>query len=211
MLPEPDVIEATVPCKVSVGDRAPEWLTLYRRDLDAAAITTARTMRVVNPQRTLLDCIAVMDGDELDRLVDSQLGRMINEGVVIETLAANKGMWGAPAARRQLREAAIGADSEPERLLGRALARRGYQIRGNLRLGRYYPDFYDEKSNTVIEVDGREAHSQRLMFRKDRRRQNDLVNGRRHVLRYAADDVIDDIDDVADEVVALIRRRRRNR
>ncbi|MGW3545677.1 endonuclease domain-containing protein [Nocardia niigatensis] len=76
-------------------------------------------------------------------------------------------------------------------------------------IGPYRCDFVDERSRTVIEIDGREFHSGSIAFRHDRRRQNELLLDGWLVLRYAAADVYESVDKCVDEVAAVIRRRRR--
>ncbi|TSD95113.1 DUF559 domain-containing protein [Skermania sp. ID1734] len=210
MCAEPAVVEATVPTHRSIARRAPEWLRIHRRALSTAVVTEARGMAVVTPERALLDCAAVIEGDELDRLYDAQLGQAVNEGFVERRLTQDAGKWGSQAARQQLRDSAVGTDSEPERLVGRALARRGFRLRGNLRVAAFYPDFYDELSRTAIEIDGRGPHSEPEMFRRDRRRQNAMLAAGIYLVRYAAADVLADPEAVADEIVALLRRRRKS-
>jgi very-short-patch-repair endonuclease len=61
----------------------------------------------------------------------------------------------------------------------------------------------------IVEVDGREFHSEPEVFRKDRRRQNWLVLDGYLMLRYAAYDVIAETAACADEVIGVVRRRRR--
>ncbi|MDG3012673.1 DUF559 domain-containing protein [Rhodococcus sp. D2-41] len=209
---EPDVVEATVPRAVSVGAQAPSWLRLYRRNLDRDARSSAWGMPVVTDARALLDCVAVLEGEEADRLVDAALDRTISRRAVEQRCARDAGTHGAPAARRQLREAATLADSEPERLLGRALARRGYRLPANtVRVVGYWPDLVDVRSRTLIEVDGLGPHSEPPTFRRDRRRQNALIAERWYVLRYAGADVMADVEGIADEIVSVLRRRRANR
>jgi len=69
-------------------------------------------------------------------------------------------------------------------------------------------DFVDELSRTVVEIDGREPHSEPETFRRDRRRQNALLGSGRHVLRYAAFDALVDPEEVAEDIIAVLRRRR---
>lgn len=107
MAPEPVVVEATVPRRTSV--RTPDWLRLHRRELAAAAVTSAWAMPVVTPERVVLDCAAVLDGVDLEPFVDEQLSVAVNPRTVAARLTQDAGMWGAPAARAQLRLAALGA------------------------------------------------------------------------------------------------------
>ncbi|MET7767697.1 DUF559 domain-containing protein [Nocardia sp. NPDC005366] len=207
MLPEPVVFEATVPPPIHRS--APKWLKLYRRALPANAMDEILGLPTTTPARTLLDCTAVMSETEAGAIIDSHLRRTVAEDEV--RALCDSGQLGAPALRRQLREAALYSASEPERLLARALARRHLLLRPNHPVGRYICDFVDERSRTIVEIDGREFHSAPETFRNDRRRQNRLVLDGWMVLRYAAADVFTAVDACADEVVAVVRRRRRSR
>ncbi|MBF6244011.1 DUF559 domain-containing protein [Nocardia elegans] len=75
----------------------------------------------------------------------------------------------------------------------------------------YVGDLVDERSRTIIEIDGREFHSDSLTFRRDRRRQNALLDAGWFVLRYAAADVNRYLDACVEEAAQVIRRRRRSR
>jgi very-short-patch-repair endonuclease len=80
-----------------------------------------------------------------------------------------------------------------------------------IRWATYYCDFVDERSRTIVEIDGREFHSEPEVFRKDRSRQNRLVLDGWLVLRYAASDVYQHLDEIANETVRVVRTRRRTR
>lgn len=206
MLPEPNVFEATVP--TGVHRRCPKWLTLYRRDLPADAVEELWGLPTSNAARTLVDCISVMPEDDAGRLVDGHVDRSVAVSELVNLSSA--GNHGAPALRRQLREAALESASEPERLFARALAKRRLHMLANHPIGPYTCDFVDERSRVVVEVDGREFHSEPEVFRRDRRRQNWLQLRGWLVLRYAAADIFNTIDSCADEVVAVVRDRRRS-
>lgn len=96
-------------------------------------------------------------------------------------------------------------------MFGRALAARRCKLEPNHPVGAYYRDFVDERSRTIIEIDGREFHSEPEVFRKDRRRQNWLLLDGWLILRYAAYDVYQHLDEIADEAVGVVRKRRRTR
>ncbi|WP_225729706.1 MULTISPECIES: endonuclease domain-containing protein [unclassified Nocardia] len=163
-------------------------------------------MPTVGAAQTLLDCVSVLRSDKADQLIDEHAGRSIDLNDLFEL--SRTGRHGAPALRKQLREAALNAASDPEGLFARALARRNLHLLSNHPVGPYFGDFVDERSRTIIEIDGREFHSESSAFRHDRRRQNWLLLHGWPVLRYAAADVYTAIDTCADEVVAVIRQRR---
>ncbi|WP_433606170.1 DUF559 domain-containing protein [Prescottella agglutinans] len=206
---EPDIVEATVPAHVRV--RTPKWLLLHRRNLADAQVGEAWSLPTVSAAQALVDCAAVMSADEFERLVDDQLTRSVAPEQLRDLLDNCPGRWGNTSSRGQFRTAAVRAASEPERLLARALNRRRCPMAANEPVGPYVCDFVDARAEVVVEVDGREFHSAPDVFRRDRRRQNWLVRQGWLVLRYAAYDVLTDPDAVADEIVAVVRRRRHAR
>lgn len=206
---EPDVVEATVPPRVRV--RTPKWLLLHRRNLDDVHVGESWSLPTVSAAQALVDCAAVMSTDEFERLVDDQLSRSVDPDQLRELLDTCPGRWGNTPARDQFRTAAVRAASEPERLLARALNRRGCPMTANEPVGPYVCDFVDARAKVVVEVDGREFHSAPDVFRRDRRRQNWLVRQGWVVLRYAAYDVLADPDAVAEEIIEVVRRRRHAR
>ena len=209
MTPEPTIFEATVP--VDCRRTAPKWLKLYRRLLRPEEIDEAWGMPTVEPARALFDCVSVLPKAVADSLIDEHLGKKVELNRMLEVCELDAGLQGAPEARRQLKDAALWAASEPERMFARALADRRFPILPNRSVGPFICDFVDERSRTVIEIDGREFHSEPEVFRKDRRRQNWILLDGWLVLRYAAFDVYNDLDDIADEAVAVVRKRRRSR
>ncbi|RVW05799.1 DUF559 domain-containing protein [Rhodococcus xishaensis] len=206
---EPNVVEATVPTPVRV--RTPKWLVLHRRNLDDAQVRECWSLPTVSTAQTLVDCGAVMPTEEFERLIDERLSGSVAPEQLQELLNQCPGRWGNTRAREQFRMAALRAASEPERLLARALNQRRCPMAANEPVGPYVCDLVDARARVVVEVDGREFHSEPDVFRRDRRRQNWLVRQGWLVLRYAAYDVLADPDAVAEEVAAVVRRRRHNR
>ncbi|MFE3545107.1 DUF559 domain-containing protein [Nocardia sp. NPDC059177] len=207
MLPEPDVFEATVP--TSRYRKPPPWLRLYRRDLPADVFDDLAELPITTAAQTLLDCLTVLPSREADRLIDEQLFRTVDPDTLSSLCAT--GRPGVPLLRRQLRQAARRSLSEPERLFARALARRNLSLAPNEPIGPFVCDFVDIRSRTVIEIDGWEFHSDRVTFRRDRRRQNWLMIHGWFVLRYSAHDVLHHLDACVDEVERVVRRRRVHR
>lgn len=74
----------------------------------------------------------------------------------------------------------------------------------NHRRGRYFPDFYFPDCGLLVEVDGAETHSGRLAFLDDRRRENQLREEVRQLIRFSSEEVIEEPERVAN----LIRRER---
>lgn len=202
---EPTLVEATIP--KDAARRAPPWLRLYRRQLRPEWTDERYDLPVTTPALTLFDCVSTLPDPEADALIDHYLGKRVPARALLEICESH--LLGTATIRRQLREAAIHAVSEPERLFARALSRRGLRLLCNHPVGPYICDFVDERSRTIIEIDGREFHSESGVFRRDRRRQNYLVLNDWLVLRYAAADVFETVDRCADEAAAAIKHRRR--
>lgn len=204
---EPEGVDATV--APAARHRPPPWLTLHRRRLDDCDEVLG--LPVVTREQALLDCVAVMDADAAARLVDERLGWEMDPDRIRMLVARSPNRRGNRAMIEQLRGAAVGFASEPERLLDRAMIARGLRMQVNARVGSYVVDFHDEGARLVVEVDGRAFHSEPEVFRRDRARQNRLVLAGYRVLRYAAYDVLADADAVASEIVTEVRRRRHAR
>lgn len=202
----PPSIEASVP--MSFTPRAPTWLRLYRRRLPDHETAEVQTLPVSGRQRTLVDCVAVMNPAEAARVVDQRLLQEMDPDAIEAMIRARPKMPGNTGARRQLRTRASGFASEPERMLDRALIARGLRLLTNHWVGRYLCDFVDELARVIVEVDGRAFHSAPEVFTNDRRRQNELVLDKWLVLRYSAVDVMTNPDRIAKEIVAVVRRRR---
>ncbi|GAB2919197.1 hypothetical protein GCM10027047_15950 [Rhodococcus aerolatus] len=203
---EPDVIEATVPRPVHL--RTPPWLRLHRRALPPAWVTTHRGAPVLTPERALVDVLGTRSLPDGVALAEAAPAAGVSLRTARVDLARGVGWRGAPSARAALDSAAPGAASHPERLLGRALARRGLRLVANASVGPFRVDLLDPASRTVVEVDGRAFHSAPAVFAADRRRQNALLLTGHLVLRWAASDVLADVDAVADEVARVVRLRR---
>jgi very-short-patch-repair endonuclease len=183
---------------------------LYRRDLDQPLVGEEWALPSTVQSQTLLDCVASMRAPEAELLIDTRLKDGLDRAE-LRLLLASARRIGNPELRRQLRLGATRWMSEPERRLARAFHERNFPIGMNLPIGPYWGDFVDERARLVAEVDGREPHSQREVFNRDRIRQNWLVDHGWHVRRYAAEIVLRNAGTVADDIIAAIRRRRRSR
>ncbi|WP_254900497.1 DUF559 domain-containing protein [Rhodococcus sp. 1168] len=206
---EHSMIEATLPAASKA--RTPFWLRMYRRDLPASDTTEVVQLPVVARERTLIDCIAVMTPEAVARIVDERLATDIDAQVIASKIRSTPRRRGNSRASSQLRSAASGFASEPERVLDRALIACGLRIATNHWVGNYVCDFVDELARVVVEVDGREFHSAPEVFSKDRRRQNDLVLDGWLVLRFSAFDVMANPEKTARQIAGVVRRRRRAR
>ncbi|MFF0631892.1 DUF559 domain-containing protein [Nocardia sp. NPDC004151] len=202
---DPTLFEATAP--KHLYRKTPPWLHLYRRNLPDGWATETQDLPITHPALTLLDCLTVLPRPAAEAMIDEHLGRTVSPTDALRLSHSN--VPGRTTFSRHLREAATRAASDPERLFTRALKQRGLTLLSNHPVGQYICDLVDERSYTIIEIDGREFHSAPAVFRQDRRRQNDLILAGWLVLRYAASDVYRSLDRCADEAATVIKRRRR--
>ncbi|WP_306436959.1 endonuclease domain-containing protein [Rhodococcus sp. 06-235-1A] len=75
---------------------------------------------------------------------------------------------------------------------------------------KFYGDLVDFSARVIVEIDGREFHTDPATFDNDRRRQNELVLDGWLVLRYSAATALADLDRVVDEIITVVRRRRKS-
>jgi very-short-patch-repair endonuclease len=199
---EPPLVEVTVPRRCSRRSPVP-WLRVYRRDLPADRVERCGHLPAVEPEQTVLDCLAVLPQPAGTRLVDTALGRLVREDLLRQRYLANLGRRGSPTAARVLPVAVPDAASHPEHVLARALHTAGVTgFRVNQPIHGYVADLLDAKRRLIIEVDGWATHRTRTAFQHDRTRQNVLVAAGYTVLRYTASD----IEHRLDSVIAQIRR-----
>jgi len=199
---EPPIVEVTVPCRCSRRSPQP-WLRVYRRDLPADRLERCGHLPTVEPEQTVLDCLAVLPSQAGAQLVDAALGRLVRRDLLHHRYLANVGRHGSPTAARVLPMAVPGAASHPERVLANALhtvGMRGFQVNQPVR--GYVADLLDAKRRLIIEVDGWATHRTPTAFQGDRTRQNVLVVAGYTVLRYTASD----IEHRLDAVITQIRR-----
>lgn len=171
-----------------------------RRDLDSRDIVDMRGLRVTTLALTAVEAAARRGGGP--KIMDTALQ---GDGTLPELWQAhmrNKGRYGSPAARRLLRAAESGAQSEAERLLIKLLEEHG--ITGwvaNLPVGPYKVDVAFRGLTVAIEVDGWAFHSDPERFASDRRRQNYLVLNGWTVLRFTWLDLVE----YPERVISVIR------
>lgn len=203
---EPERVEATI--DPAGQARCPDWIRLYRRTLPT--VTRYRGLRVVPIEQAFVDVAAVLPKPELEKLVDAAIDTHIPWRRVAQYCAVARGKRGMAALRDQLRQCCPRTSSEPERLVARALTARNFHMEINARVGRYYGDLVDFRARVIVEIDGREFHIDAATFTNDRRRQNELVIGGWLVLRYSAATVHADLDKVVEEIITVVRRRRKS-
>ena len=95
----------------------------------------------------------------------------------------------------------------PEGLLWQVLQRRpeGFKFRLQHPIGRCIVDFYCPAGRLVIEIDGM-SHDMGDRPDRDQRREDWLGAQGRHVMRFAAADVLGDLDSVVTAILAEVRR-----
>lgn len=205
LLPEPALIEVTVPSGVRSG--LPGWARVYRRDLSKAECSWAQLLPVASRERAILDSLHLLPRPEAERLVDdySRFDQQFEELLAL-CVVDRAGM---AVAREIVGNAARRWASEPERVLSRTLARIGCPLEPNDPVLGYFGDLVDAEARLVVEIDGRGFHSERGVFTQDRRRQNEIVLADWLVLRYSAEDVFARSERIACEIKEQVRKRRR--
>jgi very-short-patch-repair endonuclease len=203
----PPIVEATVPPNIQV--RGPAWVRLHRR----TNIPTAQRKRfpVVPIEHCLLDVATTLGGPALEALFDAAIGTRVNWRTVAQLCDQSTGRHGIVAVREQLRTCCPATRSEPERLVARALTARNFPLEINVRVGRYYGDLVCRRGRVIVEIDGREFHTDPETFNNDRKRQNELIDADWRILRYSAATALANLDEVVDEIIRVVRKRRRGR
>jgi len=157
--------------------------------------------------RVTLRAVAVGDADEV---TDAELIAYL-EGEFTghqgkEALAAEVAtMLRVPARfHRLVSGAAIGADSEAEREVARALIARGVAIEQNVFIGHYYFDIVLPEAGIIVEIDGYQFHSaeSRESFVQDRWKANLVTRRGYRVLRYSGSCVRHHLEPVVEQIVA---------
>ncbi|QYJ02749.1 DUF559 domain-containing protein [Nocardioides panacisoli] len=149
---------------------------------------------VTSPDRTLVDCLRMLDPDRALAVADSAL----REGYALRRLQALARDARGPGAR-QVRWVAAHADgraANPFETTARYLTEQveGLRVRpqvplwGSEFLGR--PDLVDVDLQIVIEADSFEWHGDRVALRNDARRYNGMVVHGWLVLRFSWEDVM---------------------
>jgi very-short-patch-repair endonuclease len=201
----PHFVEVTIP-RDSHG-RCREGCRVRRRDLDPRDIATLRAVRVTTLSLTAIEAAARRGGGPA--IMD---GALQGSGTLPEMWSAqmrNKGRYGSPAARRLLRAASRGAESEAERRLIKLFDEHhitGWQA--NFPVGPYRVDFaFTSDARVAVEVDGWAFHTDPDKFARDRRRQNYLVLHGWQVLRFTWLDLTEYPERVIATVIGAISAR----
>jgi very-short-patch-repair endonuclease len=184
--------------------RAPQpGYAFSRGSIPPELVWSRQGLRLASPALTALDLCETMGGEAIDhalRTRSTTLGRMH------QALTLTPSRTGNPVRRRLLLDSRDEPWSEAERQIHRLLrgARiTGWQANQPVRLGHVtvYPDVFFRHLRLVIEIDGREFHTDPEVFESDRHRQNLLVLHGWRVLRVTWQM----IQSQPDRVIALVR------
>ena len=148
---------------VSRRTRTPPWLHAHEGSARSAFLSD---LRVTTPARTVVDCAADLNDGAAGKLVDE----CIAAGLTVSAVRAElrRGVRHSARVRRLIDTVARNVASEPERLLIRALAGRGYRLEANARVGQFVVDLLDRRARLIVEVDGLEFHSAPDVFHRAR-------------------------------------------
>jgi very-short-patch-repair endonuclease len=147
-------------------------IEIHRAHLNPRDLRRRHGLPLTSPSRTILDLAAVIDGDELERVVaEAHYRRLASEAELRQQLERNphrrgvvslRTVHGRPGGPRRTR-------SEGERALLPLLRERGIGgFETNAKVHGYEVDFLWREHNLVVEVDGYDAHSGRAAFEHDR-------------------------------------------
>lgn len=198
---------------------APEGVVLHRpNELRPIDVTERKQVPITNPIRSLLDAGVELPrhvvGECVERALVSRLVTVKGLRVILADLGG-RGRTGTAALRDHLDRRALG-DRRPESMIEPLMARLLY---ADLGLGpiefqptlvledeTLRPDFLVSMAQTVVEIDGLDAHASREALDRDLARQNLLVRHGFLVLRYTTTHLRRPAK-VAAEIVATCRPR----
>ncbi|MGV8873648.1 MAG: endonuclease domain-containing protein [Rhodococcus sp. (in: high G+C Gram-positive bacteria)] len=198
----------TVTVLPSTRQRAPAWVKIHRRRLPES--DQCRGLPVVTLAQVFVDVAATVTGEELERFFDTAIARPAMRRRIASACERSRGMAGMKEVRRQLRLCCLETRSEAERVVARAMSARHFFMEINARVGPYFGDFVDFRARVIVEIDGREFHISGQAFDNDRRRQNRMVREGWLVLRYSAVQALGETRRVVDEIIEVVRSRRRS-
>ena len=199
----PGIPLTTVRCQVANRRPPQDGFAFSRGALPPELITSQRGFRLTSSALTALDLCGSVGGEAIDHALRV---RATTLELMQRALELTPGRWGNEVRRDLLLDSRDEPWSEAERQLHRLL--RAARITGwtsnkpvRLRIGLVYPDVCLEAFRLVIEVDGREFHSDSETFESDRWRQNYLMLEGWFVLRLTWRMIADD----PKEVIEMVR------
>jgi len=180
----------------------PGFLFSQRR-IPAELVCSRGSLRLTSPALTSLDLCESLGGSAIDQALRT---RSTTLALMHIALDLTKGRAGNPKRLELLLDSRDEPWSEAERQfhrLLRAAGITGWQANRPVRISslNVYPDVVFRRQRLVIEIDGREFHSDREAFESDRRRQNLLVLNGWRVLRVTWRM----IQGEPDHVIAMVR------
>lgn len=160
-------------------------------------------LRLASPALTALDLCETLGGGAIDHALRT---RSTTLELMRRALALTLSRTGNPVRRQLLLDSRDEPWSEAERRfhrLLRAAGITGWSANRPLDLGALvvYPDVVFRQLKLVVEIDGREFHSDKEVFESDRQRQNALVLHGWRVLRVTWRM----IEDEPDQIIAMVR------
>jgi very-short-patch-repair endonuclease len=197
---------------------APVWVTVplersatrpriqvYRASLAGRDIRRRHRMPLTSPPRTILDLAAVIDGDELERLVaEAHYRRLASEAELRQQLERNPHKRGAVSLRTVLGQPGgpRRTRSQGERALLRLLREHGIDgFETNAKIHGYEVDFLWRDCNLAVEVDGYDAHSGRAAFEHDRLKAATLRANGTGVMPITGRQIRSDAEGVIDRIL----------
>ena len=199
----PSLPVPVVRCVIRHARRPRTGFAFSRGRLPAELVGRRGMLRLTSPALTALDLCETLGGDAIDHALRT---RATTLELMRQALALTPKRAGNPRRRQLLLDSRDEPWSAAERVfhgLLRAAGITGWSANRPLHLGdqTIHPDVIFPRLRLVIEIDGREFHSDREVFEADRRRQNLLVLSGWRVLRITWTM----IQSEPDQVVAMVR------
>jgi len=155
-------------------------IALHRADLRRSDLRTVCGIRVTAPNRTLVDCAAVLTPNQLEAAIDAALFHGLTSAAALQRYVRERRLGRRPGIGRlhiRLADRDAGSShSRLERIFFQKL--RESKLPKPARQFQVGPRFIDigyPEQRTIIELDGRESRFSAADFRADRQRQNEIV------------------------------------
>jgi very-short-patch-repair endonuclease len=200
------VVDVTVPNR---GGRRPrKGLRVHRSGrLTLEEVTVHEGIPVTTVARTLLDLADVLPAQALKRAIDeAEYLRLLDMTSLIAAVNGNPGRRGATVLKLAQEEPAR-TRTELERRFLELVDRRGLpKPRVNSRVEGYEADFVWPEDKVIVETDGRDAHTTRSAFERDRLRDRRLLRAGYRTIRLTTRALRYDEDAIAADLDALLSR-----
>jgi predicted transcriptional regulator of viral defense system len=195
-----NAIDVTVSAR---SGRAREGIDVHRSaTLDVSDITKVDAIPCTTVARTLLDLAEVVNSRALERAIDqAEVRRVLDMRALDDVLARAGGRRGAAALRAVLSVIRLGTTltrSELEECL-LAICREAGLPRPEVNAWIPYPDgggaeadFLWREQRLIVEVDGRDVHTTRRAFERDRRRDQRLMLAGWRVVRFTWRQIVEE-------------------